>query len=105
MRTVLALSLILAATPAIGADCFFTNYSGQRIVFDDAEHLTIHGTKGEIERCGLAVYPDNPRLKTAVCESGWQEDYVLGSSIEGAPEPDILSFSGVFWYRKCYEPA
>lgn len=104
MRTALALSLILAVTPAFGADCFFTNYSGQRIVFEDETHMTIYGTAGQVERCGLAAYPDQPRLKTAVCESGWQEDYVLGSSVDGGTENDILSFSGVFWYRRCPQP-
>lgn len=71
----------------------------------DAEHLTIYGADGQVERCGLAAYPDNPLLKTAVCESGWQADYVLGPSSMNGAEDDILSFYGALWYRVCPEPA
>lgn len=106
MRTLfVATAVLLFSVPASAASgCYFTNYSNQRIVLDD-EHLTIHGVNGETERCGLATYPNEPRLTTAVCESGWQADYVLGSSTIDGTEKDILSFYGTLWYRQCYEPA
>jgi len=104
MRTLLVAVALLATSPALAGECYFTNYSNQRIVLD-SEHLTIHGLNGEIERCGLATYPDQPRLTTAVCESGWQADYVLGSSTIDGTEQDIMSFAGVMWYRRCHEPA
>lgn len=87
---------------ALGAECRFDSPSFTGITIEvEGDHLTIFGPAGETERCGVTTYSEAPLLMAATCESGWESDYVPGSSTPNGMEQDILSFYGAIWYRQC----